>query len=75
VEKFCSSSFTEVIDRPSMQSLCQAIVVGVFFAPLELTGDKDQINRSVIDASEAAGNSIVLPDGFQKRATIRYESP
>jgi hypothetical protein len=50
-------------------------VVGVFVAPLELTEDKDRINQSVIAASEAAGTSIVLPDGFQKRVTNKREAP
>jgi GntR family transcriptional regulator, arabinose operon transcriptional repressor len=34
----------------------------VFFAPLELTEDKDRINQSVITALEAAGIPIVLLD-------------
>ena len=46
-------------------------MAGVFFAPLELTEDKDWINQSVIAASEAAGIPIVLLDRFQKRVTIK----
>ncbi|MBN1568661.1 MAG: GntR family transcriptional regulator [Acidobacteria bacterium] len=37
-------------------------VAGVFFAPLELTEDKDRVNQSVIAALEAAGIPIVLLD-------------
>jgi GntR family transcriptional regulator of arabinose operon len=37
-------------------------VAGVFFAPLELTEDKDRVNRSVISAMEVAGIQIVLLD-------------
>jgi len=37
-------------------------VAGVFFAPLELTEDKDRVNRSVISSMEAAGIPIVLLD-------------
>jgi GntR family transcriptional regulator of arabinose operon len=37
-------------------------VAGVFFAPLELTNDKDRINQSVIAALESARIPIVLLD-------------
>jgi GntR family transcriptional regulator of arabinose operon len=37
-------------------------VAGVFFAPLELTEDKDRVNRSVIAAMKSAGIPIVLLD-------------
>ena len=37
-------------------------VAGVFFAPLELTEDKDRINQSVIAALESSGIPIVLLD-------------
>jgi DNA-binding LacI/PurR family transcriptional regulator len=37
-------------------------VAGVFFAPLELTEDKDRVNQSVITALEAAQIPIVLLD-------------
>ena len=37
-------------------------VAGVFFAPLELTEDKDRINRSVIAAMKSAEIPIVLLD-------------
>lgn len=44
------------------QSYIRQTVAGVFFAPLELTEDKDRINQSVIGALEAAGIPIVLLD-------------
>ena len=37
-------------------------MVGVFFAPLETTKDKDRVNRSVIAAMKATGIPIVLLD-------------
>ena len=37
-------------------------VAGVFFAPLELTEDKDRVNRSVIASMKSAGIPIVLLD-------------
>jgi DNA-binding LacI/PurR family transcriptional regulator len=37
-------------------------VAGVFFAPLELTEDKDRINQAVVTSLEAAGIPIVLLD-------------
>lgn len=43
-------------------SYVRQTVAGVFFAPLELTEDKDRINQSVIAALEAAGIPIVLLD-------------
>jgi GntR family transcriptional regulator of arabinose operon len=43
-------------------SYIRQTVAGVFFAPLELTEDKDRINQSVITALEAAGIPIVLLD-------------
>jgi GntR family transcriptional regulator of arabinose operon len=49
-------------------------VSGVFFAPLELTEDKDLINQSVISALEAAAIPIVLLDrdvvAFPKRSRL-----
>jgi GntR family transcriptional regulator, arabinose operon transcriptional repressor len=53
-------------------SYIRQTVAGVFFAPLELTEDKDRINQSVITALEAAGIPIVLLDrdivGFPQRS-------
>ena len=43
-------------------SYIRQTVAGVFFAPLELTEDKDRINQSVIAQLEAAGIPIVLLD-------------
>ncbi len=43
-------------------SYIRQLVAGVFFAPLELTADKDRVNQSVITALEAAGIPIVLLD-------------
>jgi GntR family transcriptional regulator, arabinose operon transcriptional repressor len=43
-------------------SYIRQMVAGVFFAPLELTEDKDRINQSVIAALEAAAIPIVLLD-------------
>ena len=43
-------------------SYIRQMVAGVFFAPLELTEDKDRVNQSVITALEAAGIPIVLLD-------------
>jgi GntR family transcriptional regulator of arabinose operon len=43
-------------------SYIKQTVAGVFFAPLELTEDKDRINQSVIAALAAAGIPIVLLD-------------
>ena len=44
------------------QSYIRQTVAGVFFAPLELKQDKDQINQSVITALENARIPIVLLD-------------
>jgi LacI family transcriptional regulator len=43
-------------------SYIRQMVAGVFFAPLELTEDKDRVNQSVIAALEDAGIPIVLLD-------------
>jgi LacI family transcriptional regulator len=43
-------------------SYIRQTVAGVFFAPLELTEDRDLINQTVIAALEAAGIPIVLLD-------------
>jgi GntR family transcriptional regulator, arabinose operon transcriptional repressor len=43
-------------------SYIRQTVAGVFFAPLELTEDKDRINQSVIAVLESAGIPIVLLD-------------
>jgi DNA-binding LacI/PurR family transcriptional regulator len=54
------------------QSYIRQTVAGVFFAPLELKEDKDQINQSVITALETARIPIVLLDrdivGFPQRS-------
>jgi GntR family transcriptional regulator, arabinose operon transcriptional repressor len=44
------------------ESYIRQTVAGVFFAPLELTEDKDSVNRSVIAAMKAAEIPIVLLD-------------
>jgi GntR family transcriptional regulator of arabinose operon len=44
------------------QSYIRQTVAGVFFAPLELKQDKDQINQSIIVSLENAGIPIVLLD-------------
>ena len=55
-----------VADPELIEQVCTSYVrqtvAGVFFAPLELTEDKDRINQSVIAALEAAGIPIVLLD-------------
>jgi GntR family transcriptional regulator of arabinose operon len=51
----------ELIERVC-NSYIRQTVAGVFFAPLELTEDKDRINQSVIAAFEAAGIPVVLLD-------------
>lgn len=55
-----------VADPELIEQVCASyirqMVAGVFFAPLELTEDKDRINQSVIAALEAAGIPIVLLD-------------
>lgn len=53
-------------DSELIEQVCNSYirqtVAGVFFAPLELTEDKDQVNRSVISALEAARIPVVLLD-------------
>ncbi len=44
------------------ESYIRQSVAGVFFAPLELSEDKDRINRSVISSMKSAGIPIVLLD-------------
>jgi len=55
-----------VADPELIEQVCNSYirqtVAGVFFAPLELTEYKDQINQSVISALEAAGIPVVLLD-------------
>jgi len=55
-------------------SYIRQMVAGVFFAPLELTEDKDRVNRSVIAAMKSAGIPIVLLDRdivpFPQRSSI-----
>jgi GntR family transcriptional regulator, arabinose operon transcriptional repressor len=55
-----------VADPELIEQVCTSYVrqtvAGVFFAPLELTEDKDRINQSVITALEVAGIPIVLLD-------------
>jgi GntR family transcriptional regulator, arabinose operon transcriptional repressor len=55
-----------VADPELIEQVCASYVrqtvAGVFFAPLELTEDKDRINQSVIAALETAGIPIVLLD-------------
>jgi DNA-binding LacI/PurR family transcriptional regulator len=52
--------------REAVESLCLQLtskrVSGVFFAPLELTPEKDVINRSIADRFDRAGIPIVLLD-------------
>ncbi len=53
-------------DPGLIEQVCESYirqrVAGVFFAPLELTEDKDRINRSVIASMKSAGIPIVLLD-------------
>lgn len=53
-------------DPSLIEQVCESYirqnVAGVFFAPLELTEDKDRVNRSVISAMKTAGIPIVLLD-------------
>ena len=53
-------------DRSLIEQVCESyirqMVAGVFFAPLELTDDKDRINRSVITSMKSSGIPIVLLD-------------
>lgn len=59
-----------------MRQVCNSYIrqnaAGVFFAPLELTEDKDRINQNVVAELEAAGIPIVLLDrdivGFPERS-------
>ncbi len=55
-----------VADPELIEQVCNSYILqtvaGVFFAPLELTEDKDQINQSIISALEAAGIPVVLLD-------------
>ena len=48
-----------------VESLCRQLtsknVSGVFFAPLELTPERDAINRTIAERFERAGIPIVLP--------------
>src|SRR5699024_10548543 len=44
------------------QQLVSKRVSGVFFAPLELTPQRDAINRAVADALDKAGIPVVLLD-------------
>lgn len=46
-------------------------VAGVFFAPLELTSDKEAVNAAVIDTLKAAGVPVVLLDRDVVRAPQR----
>ncbi|MBN2320400.1 MAG: GntR family transcriptional regulator [Acidobacteria bacterium] len=63
-------------DSALIEQVCNSYirqkVAGVFFAPLELTEDKDQVNQSVIAALESARIPIVLLDrdivAFPKRS-------
>jgi GntR family transcriptional regulator of arabinose operon len=54
------------VDPALIEQVCDSyirqMVAGVFFAPLELTEDKDRVNQSVISALEAAGIPIILLD-------------
>lgn len=53
-------------DTADVDSLCDQLtskkVSGVFFAPLELTPEKDAINRAIAEKFERAGIPIVLLD-------------
>ena len=54
------------IEGEDVESLCRQLtskkVSGVFFAPLELTPEKDAINRRIAESFERAGIPIVLLD-------------
>jgi DNA-binding LacI/PurR family transcriptional regulator len=54
------------IEEEDIESLCRQLtskkVSGVFFAPLELTPEKDAINRRIAEIFERAGIPIVLLD-------------
>lgn len=53
-------------DSADVESLCRQLtskkVSGVFFAPLELTPEKDAINRAIAERFERAGIPMVLLD-------------
>jgi GntR family transcriptional regulator of arabinose operon len=53
-------------DNDDVDSLCQQLiskkVSGVFFAPLELTPEKDVTNRAIAERFERSGTPIVLLD-------------
>ena len=53
-------------DRDLIEQVCDSYirqgVAGVFFAPLELTEDKDRVNHSVIAAMKSADIPIILLD-------------
>jgi len=61
--KSLADSGTDVED---VDSLCRQLIAkkvsGVFFAPLELTPEKDAINRTIAEKLERAGIPIVLLD-------------
>ena len=65
-------------DHDLIEQVCNSYirqkVAGVFFAPLELTEDKDQVNRSVISTMKSAGIPIVLLDrdivSFPRRSDL-----
>lgn len=61
--KTLADSGTENAD---VESLCRQLtsknVSGVFFAPLELTPEKDAVNREIADRFERAGIPLVLLD-------------
>ena len=48
--------------KQACQSFIRQTVAEVFFAPLELKSDKDQINQSIINIFENTGIPIVLLD-------------
>ncbi|MEO8597659.1 MAG: GntR family transcriptional regulator [Candidatus Solibacter sp.] len=53
-------------DGEDVDSLCRQLmsqkVSGVFFAPLELTTEKDRLNRTIAESFERAGIPVVLLD-------------
>ena len=54
------------VEKGEVESLCRQFiskrVSGVFFAPLELTPEKDAINRDIVETLDRAGIPIVLLD-------------
>ena len=59
------------MEQQASQACCQLVakkVSGVFFAPLELTPQKDAINRAIAEALDRAGIPMVLLD----RDLVRY---